>query len=321
MFAVIDVETTGLRPARDRVVEVAVVRLDEARNFVDEWTTLIDPGRQVRGSRVHGIYTRHVEGAPTFADIAGDLADRLADAVLVAHNGRFDFAFIEAEYRRVGHEISCQWLCTLEFAASLDFSASRSLRACCANLGIPHDHGHAALVDAQAAARLLAFLLAAAYEREFTPPVPPPLARHTLPAMAPTGRTLLRPRPVDERPPPPLRRLVPRLPAAKVPPDADPAAVLAYAELLDRVLEDRMLSQDEAVALCQLAGSWGLTVEQLGQIHRSYLTSLVDVAMADGVLSRAEHEDLRLFADLLGVERQAVLEDVAAALEGTGDSS
>ena len=88
MFAVIDVETTGLRPARDRVVEVAVVRLDDAHNVVEEWTTLVDPGCQVRGSRVHGIYTRHVQGAPTFGEIAGDLVDRLADTVVVAHNGR-----------------------------------------------------------------------------------------------------------------------------------------------------------------------------------------------------------------------------------------
>jgi uncharacterized tellurite resistance protein B-like protein len=177
------------------------------------------------------------------------------------------------------------------------------------------DWGHAALVDAQAAARLLAFLLAAAYERELSPPLPPPLARTGLPAIAPTGRTLLRPRAEDERLVPPLRRLVSRLPAATAPADGNPDAVLAYAELLDRVLEDRRLTQDEAQSLCRLAGSWGLTVDQLGQIHRSYLSSLVDVAMADGVLSRAEHEDLRLFADLLGVDRQAVLDDVVAALD------
>lgn len=72
---------------------------------------------------------------------------------------RFDFASIEAEYRRLGHDIPGRWLCTLQLAARLDFSVSRSLWACCANLGLQHDNGHAALVDAQAAARLLAFLL------------------------------------------------------------------------------------------------------------------------------------------------------------------
>lgn len=48
MFAVIDVETTGHRPAQDRVVEIAVVRFDDEHHAVDEWTTLLDPGCRVR---------------------------------------------------------------------------------------------------------------------------------------------------------------------------------------------------------------------------------------------------------------------------------
>ena len=65
--------------------------------------------------------------------------------------------------------------------------------------------------------------------------------------------------------------------------------------------------------MCQLAGSWGLGVDDLREIHRSYLASLVGVAMADGRLTRAEHEDLGLFAELLSVDRQAVLADIAAS--------
>lgn len=310
MFAVVDVETTGLRPARDRVVEVAVVRLDEGRNVVRQWTTLVDPGGPVRGSKVHGIYTRHVQGAPSFADIAGDLAELLAGAVFVAHNARFDVAFVEAEYRRVGVVAPLPWLCTLEMAAALNFSANRSLRACCANLGLQHDHGHAALVDAEAAARLLAFLLAAAYEQGHEVAMP---AAPVLPAMDPCGRVSLRPAPAQRSGP--LRRLVSSLPPGRAPAGADAAATLAYTEMLDRVLEDRRLTQDEVLALCQLAATWGLTPDQLTEIHRGYLSSLVDVCMADGVLSRSEHEDLRLFAGLLGVDRQAVLDDIAATLE------
>jgi DNA polymerase III epsilon subunit-like protein len=57
-FSVIDVETTGLRPGeRDRVVEVAVVRLGADHEVIDEWSTLIDPSCPVRGARIHGIYS------------------------------------------------------------------------------------------------------------------------------------------------------------------------------------------------------------------------------------------------------------------------
>lgn len=259
-----------------------------------------------------------MEGAPTFAQIAGDLADRLADGVPVAHNGRFDFAFIQAEYRRLGHELPWRWLCTLEFAASLRFSASRSLRACCENLGIPHDCGHGALVDARAVAeRLLAFLLAAAYERELVPPVPPPLARQTMPPIAPTGRTLPRPTPAGERPPPPLRPHPPPSRRKRPPrrrsrrrlclrratrpgargPDAEPGRGAGPVPAGALLGADGEAAQPHPPLLPEQPGRRG---------H------------ADGVLLRAEHEDLRHFADLLGVERQAVLEKVAAALEGTG---
>lgn len=308
MFAVVDIETTGLRPGRDRIVEVAVVSVAEDGEVLNEWCTLIDPGGPVRGSRVHGIFSRHIKDAPTFGEVAGDLVERLGDAVFVAHNARFDSAFLTSEFGRIGHDVSWSWLCTLEFAAHLDFSWSRSLRACCANLGVPHDNGHSALVDAQATARLLTFLFAAAYERGVMVPLPPAVEASRL-VLPKCGRYVHRPSPV-EREGPPLRRLVSRLPGALVPPGADPDAVIAYTELLDRVLEDRLIAPDEAAALCELAGSWGLSMEDLGAIHRLYIAGLADVAMADGVLSREEHEDLGAVADLLGVSRAAVLEDL-----------
>ncbi len=113
--------------------------------------------------------------APAFVDVAGDLVVRLNNTVPVAHNARFDSAFLQAEFGRLGQTFPCRWLCTLELAGRLDFSWSRSLRACCANLGVPHDNGHSALVDAQATARLLAFLSAEAYERGVSLQLPPPL--------------------------------------------------------------------------------------------------------------------------------------------------
>jgi len=54
-FAVVDVETTGLFPARDRVVEVAVVHLDPDARVTGEFSTLIDPRRDVGPTRIHGI--------------------------------------------------------------------------------------------------------------------------------------------------------------------------------------------------------------------------------------------------------------------------
>ena len=106
--------------------------------------------------------------------------------------------------------------------------------------------------------------------------------------------------------------MVSRLPGASVPADIDQSAGPAYEELLDRVLEDRLIAPDEALALCELAASWGLSMDDLGRIHRAYISSLADVAIADGVISRTEQQYLGTVAYLLGVSRADVLEDLIA---------
>ncbi len=169
-------------------------------------------------------------------------------------------------------------------------------------------------MDARATACLLVFLMAAAYERESTIPMPLPLDLSGLDVVAPSGLQLHRPERVRKGTAPALARVAADLPATSAPAGADPAAVLAYTELLDRVLEDRVIVPEEAMALCQLAESWGLGVDHLRAIHRSYMRALVDVAMADGRLSRDEHNDLVLFAAALGVDRQVVLDDIGRAL-------
>jgi DNA polymerase-3 subunit epsilon len=84
--------------------------------------------------------------------------------------------------------------------------------------------------------------------------------------------------------------------------------VLAYSDLLDRVIEDRRITADEIEALAQLAFSWSLTRQSITEIHRSYLTSLVAVALADDVLTDAERADIELVARLFD------LQDVLAQL-------
>jgi DNA polymerase-3 subunit epsilon len=102
-FSVIDVETTGLFPGHgDRIVEVAVVRVKLDGKVMDEWTSLINPGRAVAASRIHGITSADVRRAPSFVDLIGELNARLAGKALVAHNAPFDIEFLELEYARAG---------------------------------------------------------------------------------------------------------------------------------------------------------------------------------------------------------------------------
>ncbi|HEY3715422.1 MAG TPA: exonuclease domain-containing protein, partial [Jatrophihabitantaceae bacterium] len=73
-YAVVDVETTGLSPSyHHKVVEIAVVQLDQSGKVEREWTTLVNPGRDVGARHIHGITAEEVVHAPTFADLTGYL--------------------------------------------------------------------------------------------------------------------------------------------------------------------------------------------------------------------------------------------------------
>jgi ATP-dependent Lhr-like helicase len=159
-LAVIDVETTGFAPdAGDRVVEIAIVTCAPDGTIEEGWVTLINPLRPVSATNVHGISNAHVRDAPTFRDVAGDIAQRLRGRVLAAHNARFDLRFLDAEYELIGVPAP-QWpvVCTLQLSKQYGAVGGR-LAACCESEGIVLDDAHSALADATATARLLALYL------------------------------------------------------------------------------------------------------------------------------------------------------------------
>ena len=150
-LVVVDVETTGFG-RWDRVVEVAAVSLDaRTLRVVDEFETLVNPGRGVGPTSVHGITDAMVADAPTFEGVAAQLADRLHGAVLVAHNLQFDRRMLDQEFERFTADEDREWgsgICTLRLSGM-------KLSAACAAHGIRLDGHHRALDDARAAAELL----------------------------------------------------------------------------------------------------------------------------------------------------------------------
>ena len=310
-FAVIDLETTGLFPGgHDRVVEIGLVALDPYLRPVGEWATLINPCRDVGPTSIHGITASQVADAPTFSEIVGDVGAWLGDRILVGHNVRFDLSFLDAEFGHSGFRV--QWvpgLCTMWLASSI--TGARRLDECCQCLGIDTGRSHSALLDARSAAALLACCL---QRMQAHPPLyPPPMDRRALPAVRPSGRRLER----GAVPVPPrttLASLVAQLPAQGLAIEAHPEAVLAYVDLLDRVLEDRRLATDELAAMAELAGEWGISSAAALAIHHLYFSGLARVALADGILTDLEIEDLTVMARLLGVPD--ALGDLRASASG-----
>lgn len=163
-FAVVDVETNGLRFGRNRVLQVAVVRTTADGGVVDRWVTDVRaPWGRVGPVEVHGITPARTRAAPRFAAVAAELVARLDGHVLVAHNAGFDWGFLRAELGRLGYATpSPLRLDTLRLSRSLDPEglAPHGLADLAARYGVDGGRAHDALADAEATAAVLPKLLA-----------------------------------------------------------------------------------------------------------------------------------------------------------------
>lgn len=165
-FAVLDLETTGLSPRKGaRTIEIGLVLVAADGVVEDRWETLVDPGCAPGPTHIHGVTGPMLQGAPTFADIAGDLASRLAGRTIVAHNAAFDVSFLDAEFRRVGLRWTREPLCTMALARRRGYRPA-NLAFLCKTFGIVNRGAHHALGDAVATAELLTLL---AVQPEETP--------------------------------------------------------------------------------------------------------------------------------------------------------
>lgn len=298
LLAVVDVETTGLSRKHDRVVELAAVVMDGDGEIVSEFESLINPDRDVGPTNIHGLSAEDVKDAPRFADVAGLFVQNLMGVVALAgHNVRFDLGFLDAEFLRIGTSLpKCPTICTMKYMGR------RRLCECCQEFGIPLDEeAHRALGDARATARLLSIFLANDGRERYRVRALSPVEWPSLPVtgiLPFTRRDACR---IKREPPTYIERLLGiarRNPRRRCANDSD--AVAAYMDLLDRFLEDRSISDQEAVVLLDWVQSCGLSAEEVEWAHRSYLTELVEIALEDGIVTNAERHDLLTVARLLG---------------------
>jgi DNA polymerase-3 subunit epsilon len=168
-FAVVDVETTGMRArADDRITEIAIVHVEGARVEV-AFESLVNPGRPIppRIAALTGISDAAVAGAPSFEAVADRVVAALAGRVFVAHNARFDWGFVQAEVARAqGFDLRMPRLCTVRLTRRLVPELERrSLDSVMHHFGLETDRRHRAAGDALVTAQVLRRLLARAAER------------------------------------------------------------------------------------------------------------------------------------------------------------
>lgn len=305
-YTVIDTETTGLSPRQDRIVELAVVYVDDAGTVTGHWTTLLNPGRDVGPSRIHGISARDVIDAPRFDQVAPHLLRAVAGRTIVAHNARFDVGFLAAEFQRAGVPLSglpLPSLCTMEWATHVLSAQSRRLQDCCAAAGVRLDNAHSALGDARATAHLLSYYIkrgAAHPQWRQTTSCCAGYAWPTYAGEPPRVQLVHRTAAAARRPDDWLDRLMSHMPRA------NDAAEDSYLEVLGRALVDRHLSAHEQTALVMVAEEMGLGRGQIDELHERYLNALAATALLDGLVTDDERHDLERVADCLGLGREAV---------------
>ena len=106
-YVVFDLETTGISPAYDEVIEISAVKVAGGQ-VVDEFSTLVNPGRPIpwQASQVNGIYDDMVADAPDFVMALAAFLQFAGDAVLVGHNiHSFDMKFLYRDARRFWNRI------------------------------------------------------------------------------------------------------------------------------------------------------------------------------------------------------------------------
>ncbi len=143
----LDLETTGLDPQSDEILEIGAVRFNGKR-VEGEWSTLVNPGRMIPPfiAQLTGISNEMVRNAPPIRAVLSDLVDFVGNATVLGHSVRFDLSFL-ARYNALYLN---EYVDTYEMAAVLLPTASRyNLSALAKSLNIPLQNAHRALDDAR----------------------------------------------------------------------------------------------------------------------------------------------------------------------------
>ena len=161
-FVVLDLETTGLKPGKAAITEIAAVRVRHG-NLGEEFHTLLNPGQHVPAvvTRLTGITDDMLRDQPRVEKIFPQLQHFLGQAVLVAHNASFDLGFLNFDAHRLASPpLRSPSVCTLKLARRLlSGIRSRSLDSVAAHLGVSYPTQHRALEDARVTAEIFCIFL------------------------------------------------------------------------------------------------------------------------------------------------------------------
>lgn len=183
-YAIVDTETTGMSARAGQIIEIGILRVEKGE-VVRTFKSLVNPGRLLSHTiaGITGITDEELEHAPVFEDIAEEVRELLDGAVLVAHNARFDYSFIKAEFDRLELPYRAKTLCTVKLSR-LMFPEQQyhNLDALMEAHGLACGDRHRAFEDAEVLWQFFQAVEKSHGEEFLTNAVNHALKRHTLPA-------------------------------------------------------------------------------------------------------------------------------------------
>lgn len=155
-YVALDLETTGLRPKYDKILEIGAVKM-EAGEVTGTYETFVDHGVEIpeRITELTGITAEMVTGSPGLREAVEGFLEFAGENVLLGHNVLFDYSFMKRSVVNLGGSFERKGLDTLKISR-LCFPelSGKSLDRMAAHYGIPQEQHHRALEDAVTAARL-----------------------------------------------------------------------------------------------------------------------------------------------------------------------
>lgn len=154
-YVCLDLETTGLNPKTDKIIEIGAVRVESGK-VTGTFESLVNPGRPLeeRIVALTGLKDEELKSAPGIAEILSEIMEFVKDAVLLGHSVLFDYSFLKKAAVNQRMTFERQGIDTLRIARRyLPELESRSLDSLCGHYKIPH-RAHRALEDAMATCAL-----------------------------------------------------------------------------------------------------------------------------------------------------------------------
>ena len=158
-YVCVDLETTGLNPKYEKIIEIGAVKVVEGE-VIDTFSTFVNPGRKLeeRITELTGICQEQVDGAPYIEEVLPQFLEFCGDFALLGHRILFDYSFLKKAAVNQKLSFEKKGLDTLRIARRfLAELPHRTLPYLCEYYGIPHQ-AHRALHDAEATCRLYQIL-------------------------------------------------------------------------------------------------------------------------------------------------------------------